>query len=100
MQTFYKKINGEPVSIALYSLDEYEQDGGQYDDSGNGGEQVDKASFLCAAAVTHNPTGYADNDILEMAGVQRGDYWLDTATDYFLLKDWPADAPLDVRCGV
>jgi len=100
MFTFYKRIDGEEVSITLYSLEEYEADGGIYDDSGNGGEQVDKAQFLCAATVGANETGLPDNDILEEAGTPRGSYWLDTVTGYFLLRAWPADAPLEARCSV
>ena len=98
METFYKTIDGEQVSITLYSLGHYEANGGTYDDSGNGGEAVDKSDFLCAATVTANPTGYPDNDILEMAGCR--DYWLDSVTDYFLLREWPADAPLAARANV
>ena len=97
MGTFYKKIDGDQVSITLHSLGEYEANGGTYDDSGNGGETVDKTEFLCAATVSHD-TGYADNDILEMAGCR--DYWLDSVTDYFLLREWPADAPLAARANV
>lgn len=100
MTTFYKTINGDQVSVTLHSLAEYEANGGAYDDSGNGGERVDKSRFLCAATVGANDTGLADNDILEACGLARQDYWLDTVTDYFLLSDWPADAPLDVRCSI
>jgi len=99
---FYKTIEGERVAITLHSLAEYEADGGIYDDSGNGGEDMGdcKDEFVCAATVGPNETGLPDNDVLELAGVQRGEYWYDSVAQYFLLRDWPHDAPVDVRCNV
>lgn len=96
---FTIRVDGERVAIRLFSLDEYETDGGTYDDSGNGGEDVSdqKADFLCAAVVPHNDTGLPENDVLELAGVERSDYWTDSVTGYFLLRDWPAEAPLQAR---
>lgn len=100
MITFYKRIDGESVSITLYSLDEYEADGGQYDDTGNAGEVVDKTDFICAATVGPNETGLPENDVLEECGLDPRDYWLDSVTGYFLLRQWPADAPLEACCAV
>lgn len=100
MYTFFKRINGRIASITLHSLKEYEDDGGRYDDSGNGGEAVDKAEFLCAATVSPGESGLPENDILEECGMERGEYWYDSVTGYFLLRDWPADAPLEARCSV
>lgn len=99
MQTYYQTIDGEQISVTLHSLDEYEANGGEYDDAGNGGEDMssERGQFLCAATIGHE-TGYPDNDVLEMAGCT--DYWYDSVTDYFLLREWPTSAPLEARCGV
>lgn len=100
---FTSTIDGERVTITLHSLAEYEADGGIYDDTGNDGDAWDESErgqFLCAASVAYNETGLADNDVLEAAGTDRRDYWLDSVTGYFLLRDWPADAPLAARCNV
>lgn len=99
MQTFTTRIDDQKVTIRLYSLDEYEADGGIYGDSGNAGDNMSdsKAEFLAAATVADNDTGLPDNDVLELAGLDRHDYYLDSANGYFLLRDWPADAPLAAR---
>lgn len=102
-QQFTLTIDGERVTITLYSLSEYQSDGGTYDDSGNGGESFDERErdqFLCAATVAYNETGLADNDVIELAGLDRRDSWLDSVTGYFLLRDWPESAPLAARVNV
>ena len=98
MQTFTTTIDGDLVQIRLYSLDEYEAEGGCYDDSGNGGDVIERDEFIAAATVNPaNDTGLPENDILEAAGLPQSSYWLDSVTGYFLLRDWPADAPLAAR---
>lgn len=100
---FTVTIDGERVTINLYSLDEYAADGGLFDDTGNGGESFDESErndFLCAATVGYNGTGLPDNDVLEDAGIDREDCWFDSVTGYFLLRDWPASAPLAARVNV
>ncbi len=59
---FYVKLSDDPddrAEIALYSLAEYEADGGRYCDSGNGGE--DWADFIARRA-DFTPAGGWDDD--------------------------------------
>ena len=95
MNIFYKRINDEDVSINLFSLEEYEEDGGRYVANN---KQVNKEEFLAACAIGYNYTGLTDEEILEEIGVPENAYWYDSATGYFLLRQWPADAPLEARC--
>lgn len=93
-------VEGERVTINLYSRSEYEANGGRYTDAGNGGESFspdERDQFVAAAAVEYNDSGLPDNDVLEAAGLGRADYWLDSVADMFLLRDWPAEAPLAAR---
>jgi hypothetical protein len=96
VNTFYKTVNGDAVSITLHSLSEYEANGGEYDDSGNGGEDMRdcKDEFLCAMTID-DPTV-----LPEQIGVPQGAAWHDDITGYWLLREWPADAPLAVRCNI
>lgn len=75
--------------IQFHTLAEYEAAGGRYDDSGNGGERVDKNEFLVAATVAANDSGLPDNDVIEAAGVDRRDIWYDTTIGWFLLEVEP-----------
>ncbi len=98
MKTFRIRYDDQPVTIRLYSLDEYESDGGIYSDAGNGGEKLtpeERTSFIAAASVASNYTGLPDNDLLEEAGCT--DYWYDSATGYYLLREWPSEASLEAR---
>lgn len=98
--TFYfRNSAGERLALRLHSLAEYEADGGIYSDAGNGGETVSPESFICAATVPQDlddSNGYTDDhDVLEAAGVEGA--WNDSVTGYWLLTDWPAEAPLEAR---
>ena len=98
MNTFSIRVDGERAQLRLYSLAEYEIDGGIYDDTGNGGErfnQAERGQFIAAATVAPNDTGLSENELLDLAGCN--DYWYDSATDYYLLREWPAEAPLQAR---
>ena len=123
MNEFSILVDGERAVIRLYSLDEYETAGGVYhDEDGAPTECMDdlvygdpsgaydvtpedfarlqvaaRKEFLCAATVDRGGPQLPGNDILELAGVERRDYWLDAATGWFLLRDWPAEAPLSAR---
>ena len=99
METYYQTLaDKREVGITLYSLAEYEADGGEYDDSGNDGDYwaPEERDFLCAATVA----GVECQADLEDVGIPRESYWWDSVTDYYLLRQWPADAPLAARSNV
>lgn len=101
---FTTRIDGERVTITLHSLSEYEQYG-IYSDAGNGGEDMrdECDQFLAALSIDFGESSlnYGDEErVLAAAGLDRGDYWYDSAADYYLIRDWPADAPLAARVGV
>lgn len=116
---------GERFSLTLHSLDEYQAAGGIYFDGGNGGgfatiddDEIDgpvwtedgdlrddlrelnirraREQFVCAASAD-GAANLPENDQIELAGVDRSDYWLDSASGFFLLRDWPREAPLVAR---
>lgn len=96
METYTTRVNGEPTSVTLHSLDEYETAGGEYDDTGNGGEHCERSEFV--AAMTLEPG-------IDPEDVGAKDCWLDTVTPadgsgYYLLREWPTTAPLTARCNV
>lgn len=66
---------GLPISI--YSLKEYESEGGQYGKSSNGGEAVDPKVFDFAVK------GDID-DILDIIGGSPHEYWADDSTGFYL----------------
>lgn len=99
---FAVRVEGECVTIRLYSLDEYQapEIGGTFSDAGNGGETVDPAEFLAAASVDFGSSSFNYGDealVLAAAGLEPADYWYDSAADIYLLRDWPAEAPLAAR---
>lgn len=92
MEKYYTRLDEDVLEIRLYSLDEYEMDGGTYN-----GEEVSKDDFLAAMTVWRWDDGLAvpADDILPS---QLGaDAWLDSITGYYLLRTWPVSAPLSVR---
>jgi len=94
-QTFIKRIDGEPVTIKLMSLADYEAAGGVYSDAGNGGETVSADQFVGAAYVEEDG-GYDLPAIAEAIGADGA--WFDsTLVNTMLLTDWPAEAPYSAR---
>lgn len=120
--------DGERATIRLHSLDEYEADGGIYWDMEDGpigldpNEEIEpgedegqiasdaqlarnaaqaRAQFVCAASCPDH-SGAEASAIFDDAGItdHPGGAWLDSATGYMLLRDWPADAPLAVRVNL
>ncbi len=96
MEIYHTRVRGERVTVALYSLREYEADGGEYDDSPNGGESFspeERGQFLAAMTLDETVPGLLPEDV----GAK--DTWYDSVTGYYLLRDWPTSAPLAARCG-
>lgn len=107
--TFYTAHEGERYHLTLISLDEYEEAGGTYDDSGNNGDKYTREDFVAAVALTfgdNQPDGAWDNDLDTLKMVldpnDRRLIWWDSVTpgDWYLLRDWPANAPLEARANV
>jgi hypothetical protein len=132
--SFWVEVDRERVIIRLYSLSEYEADGGCYSDAGNDGEDL-VAETAAEVGITvempgpNSESGYgiyllatdpADQPMLERikrqiraqfvcaattesidalwaAGLAPEDYWYDSATGYFLLREFPPEAPLAAR---
>jgi hypothetical protein len=132
--SFWVEVDRERVVIRLYSLSEYEADGGCYSDAGNDGEDLvaeaaDEVGIAVEMPGPESESGYgiyllaqnpADQPVLERikrqvraqfvcaataesidalraAGLEPDDYWYDSATDYFLLREFPPEAPLAAR---
>jgi hypothetical protein len=100
MQSFNFRPNadGQAYRISLFSLEEYEAEGGQFTDAGNGGEDMrsERDSFVCAAGVEDvHDDGLPASDVLKAAGCE--EVWHDSSTGFFLLRDFPAEAPLQAR---
>jgi hypothetical protein len=98
---FINATDGTKYRIDLLSLSAYEADGGRYDDTGNGGEACEKSEFL-AAFVAAEKDGDDWNEGAELAalaaaGIPDGTIWHDSVTGWYLLRDWPAEAPLSAR---
>ena len=92
MRTFFARVDGQRVRVHLYSLTEYEADGGIYSDAGN-----QKGEFLAALTICW-PDGAPGFELSPRdIGSIPDDYWLDTMTGYWLIKDFPPDAPLAAR---
>ncbi len=77
---------------------EYEANSGEYDDSGNGGEDMRdcRDEFLAALTLDESDPSLLPEDV----GVPAGTAWQDSVTGYWLLREWPSSAPLAARCGV
>ncbi len=90
----------EKVKFTLHSLSEYEAFG-IYSDAGNGGEDMRDEKDRFIAAISVDPAtldGLEEGAaIKQIAGVEPDDLWLDSATGWWLLRDWPANAPLQAR---
>ena len=101
MQTFAFNNPAEPterIHGSLYTIAEYEADGGVFDDTGNGGERwdADERKDFIAAMVLRTDDGDEVDDA-SLAGLQPGEYWYDSVTGYWLIRDWPQMAPLAAR---
>ena len=62
-----------------------------------------RRAFVAAATIDFADTSFNYGDelvILKANGLDEQSVWYDSAADYFLLRDWPAGAPLAVRCNV
>lgn len=107
MNIFHVRTAPTRYRVSLIDLDDYEAGGGLYNDAGNGGEVCTREEFVAALAIEEaedgDPDGWAPTDDLLHAaaaiGVADGDLWRDSATGWCLLRDWPAEAPLEARCG-
>jgi hypothetical protein len=132
--SFTTTIEGERVTINLFSLDEYEQSGGIYFDGGNGGgfsnlsdetvaemgpiwderqeinehilnrnRDAARRDFVAALSIDFTDTSFNYGDewtVLKANGLDEQGVWYDSVADYFLIRDWPADAPLAARVNV
>lgn len=162
---FYTAETGEKYRVDLLPLSAYEADGGCYDDSGNGGENMlatgdpreavatycyacgettskvsSETLAACAAWTIHNllpiphqcpRCGHDLSDVLmpyrmrpdalftcavtaavqdgddwdetatlqalEAMGIESYEFWHDSACGWYLLRGWPAVAPLEAR---
>lgn len=81
-------VGPDPASfgapIRVYPLSYYEQKGGEYDDSGNGGERVNPEDFTFAVYADTDDPHYEIDDIVATLGGSRRDYWLDSTTGFWL----------------
>lgn len=96
-QTFFvTATDGERVQVEAFSLAEYEEMGGSYDDSGNGGESVDPSEFVTAIRF---PNGDSLQDVTAETMDSR-EAWCDSLLDCYLFREWPDAMPLEVRVNV
>jgi len=105
MKKFYVKHDDETLEVRLYSLAEYEADSGIYSDAGNGGEDVsaNKEEFLAACTCWLQGEPVSLYDAVMYHGLSfpcsvRDAAWNDSSTNYYLLREWPQEAPLEARC--
>lgn len=96
MTTYFVKTEDETLTVNLYPLSAYEADGGRYDDSGNGGEEVNPESFIAAIRV-RDEDGYDIHPSDAPIGLTVYDVWRDSACGWYLITDWPETAPLYAR---
>lgn len=91
---------GERMAVHMMSLADYEASGGEYDDSGNGGEKCEKSEFLAAVTAITGEDGqeYQPLDFKS----EFADFWYDSVLPgtWWLLREWPVSAPLEARCNV
>ncbi len=106
MTTFFHRYadDSPALRVHLHPLSEYVADGGRFSDAGNGGEDCRAdalaGEFLCAVSV--DPTtlgGLTIGDACDLIGVPYNGLWYDSATGWMLLREWPAEAPLEARVG-
>lgn len=89
---------GQTIIGHLYSIEEYEIDGGTYDDTANNGErwrEEERRQFVAAMTLTYDDGEEALSPYI--AGLEPTEVWLDSITGYWLLRDWPTESPLQAR---
>lgn len=92
---------GELVTFRFCALAEYVREGGTFND----GEDLDNEDspeshepYVAACSVDAGSSGLPENDALDqLAGAAPRSYWSDNRSGYFLLREWPAEVPLEAR---
>ncbi len=101
MTTFLLKHpdNNQSIKLHLHPLSEYLADGGRFtDDADDCRAEALAGEFLCAISADGTTLdGFTLGDACDLAGAT--DRWWDDATGWMLLRDWPAEAPLEARVG-
>jgi hypothetical protein len=113
MNTFDVRKPDGVYRFALHPLSAYEADGGIYTDGqdidgiavDDDGHPLDldaaRSEYVAAISVLSSPDEAAvdveSDAIRDVAGVPSHALWRDAATGWYLIRDWPAEAPLDAR---
>lgn len=88
----------EWINGTLRSLADYEEAGGTYDDTGNGGDfwtEDERAEFMAALTLTTEHGDTVSDPAI--AGLPPGEYWWDSTSEFWLIRDWPDEATLESR---